>query len=362
VLVIRLDEIGDLVLTSPFLRELRRNLPDAEIDILVKRENVAVVENCPYVNRVRGVPVGRHPYFGRLQRSWTALTVARSLRGRDYDLALVPRWDSDYFYNAAALAYLSGARWRVGQRERLFENRSSDSMFTNIIDNASLQHEVERNLEVLRGLGITPRESGLEYWLTERDDARAMALLETNGVAADTTIIVIAPSASHPRKRWPIDNYAAVVEWIQRALDAHVVVVGGADDRSLSRAMTSGAKRSVLDLTGKTSLTESAAVIRRAHVYIGNDSGPLHIAAALGVPTVGIWCHPTSGLPDKSQSPTRFHPWGNESLILQPASPTAPCDATCESEVAHCIRQVTPGRVIEAVESLLRVRQQRRLG
>jgi heptosyltransferase-2 len=353
VLVVRLDEIGDVVLSSPFLRELRRGLPTAEIDLVVKRDNVDLVANCPYVDRVFGIAVSKHTYFGRLFRQWSAVAAATGpLRGRRYDLALVPRWDSDYFYNAAAVAYLAGARWRMGQRERMAAHRQSDSLYTTLVDNPSVQHEVERNLDLLRALGINPTSSRLECWITEREEARVSALLGQNGIAANSSILAIAPSASHARKRWPKDNFAKLLEWAETELAANILLVGGPADTALAESISRNARRPVLNLAGRTSLIESAAVLKRARLFVGNDSGPLHLAAACGVPTVGIWCHPITGSPHHSQSPTRFGPWANSNQVVQPARGISPCTISCEAEDSHCIQNVSVMKVMQVVKRL----------
>jgi ADP-heptose:LPS heptosyltransferase len=352
VLVLRLDEIGDLILTSPLLRELRRALPSSEIDLVVKREHVGLVDACPHVNHVIGMSVSKHDHLGRFHRQRAAIATARSLYRQRYDLALVPRWDSDYFYNAAAVAYLVGARWRVGQRERDERNVSSNALFTHLVDDPTPKHEVERNLDVLRELHIAPADSRLECWVNERDDRAASEWLNHAAMEHDRLRVAVAPSASHPRKRWPGENFCQLVAWLQ-SVGASVILIGGPDDTDIARSIESAAPSRLLNVVGKTTLGAAIALIRRANLFVGNDSGPLHMAASGGVATVAVWCHPLSGSHSHAHSPTRFGPWRNESLVLQPASALTPCGDTCTAAGAHCIRQVSLGDVIEAVSALL---------
>jgi len=357
VLVLRLDEVGDLILTSPLLRELRRALPSSEIDLVVKRENVGVVEACPHVNRVIGIPVSQRARLGRFDRQRTAITTAKSLRRQVYDLALVPRWDSDYAYNAAAIAYLVGARWRVGQCERDERNVSSDTLFTHVVDDAALKHELERNLDVLRALDIAPADSRLECWVNDRDDRAASELLRRAGMDHAELVVAVAPSASHARRRWPSENFCQLVACLQTNMGAEVILIGGPTDVEIARSIESAAPAPLLNAVGKTTLGAATALIRRANLFIGNDSGPLHMAAGAGVSAVAVSCHPLSGSRSHAQSPIRFGPWGIASAVLQPAAAIQPCGDTCVAAEAHCIRQISVDEVIDASSALLQVRE-----
>jgi heptosyltransferase-2 len=106
-------------------------------------------------------------------------------------------------------------------------------------------------------------------------------------------------------------------------------------------------------LAGRTTLRETAAVLERCRLYVGNDSGPLHLAAAGGVPCVEISCHPATGRPDHENSPDRFGPWGVPHVVLRAASPRAPCDGYCGAQAPHCILEVDVDAVVAAADSLL---------
>jgi len=357
VLVVRVDELGDLVLTTPLLRELKKALPAAAIDLVVRRGNVTLVDECPYLDTVFEIPVSRHRYLGRVARQLTALRFAAGpLAGRRYDLALVPRWDSDYFYNAAGIAYLSGARWRIGNKERMPENASSDSLFTTIVDHSDLRHEVLRALAVLEPLGIRPNETRLEICVGQAADRRVVQLLANAGVQRDYPTVGIAPGAGHPRRRWPVDRFAEVLRSLMAGGRINAVVIGGPEDRELGDAIVAQVGGGVANLAGMTDLSETAALLRHTQLLVGNDSGPIHIAATCGVPVVVVSCHSLTGDPNHANSPDRFHPWGVDHCVVRPVQPRRPCSDGCAAESAHCIEEVAITPVIAAAKRLLGVR------
>jgi len=172
ILVVRLDEVGDVVMTGPFLRELRANARQARITLVVKESVANLVELCPYVDEVLTFEwLARGPARA-LRLHLRALRLARrALWPRGVDLAIVPRWDVDW-YHGAFLAYLSGARQRVGYSVGVVQHKQRltpgyDQLFTRVLGDAPASHEVERNLEVIRRLGGTVGSVALEAWLVK---------------------------------------------------------------------------------------------------------------------------------------------------------------------------------------------------
>jgi len=357
VLVVRVDELGDLVLTTPLLRELKKALPSAAIDLVVRRGNATLVKDCPYLDTVFEIPVSRQRYFvGRVARQFAALRFAAGpLADRRYDLALVPRWDSDYAYNAAGLAYLSGASWRIGNKERMPDNASSDSLFTTIVGQGDVRHEVLRALGVLEPLGIEPNGSRLELWVGPAADQRVVQLLANEGIDRGHPTIGIAPGAGHPRRRWPVDRFADVLRSLMAGGRINGVVIGGPEDRALGDAIVAKIGGGVANFAGMTDLSETAALLRHTRLLVSNDSGPVHIAAACDVPVVVVSCHSLSGDPNHANSPDRFHPWGVDHCVVRPLAPRRPCSDACEAASAHCIEEVAIEPVIAAANRLLGV-------
>jgi lipopolysaccharide heptosyltransferase II len=362
VLVVRLDQIGDVVLTTPFLRELRRNLPNAWITLVVKPAVHNLVELCPYANEVLTYDWSVSGSLAPLQRHWRALRLAYCyLWSRHFDLAIVPRWDADY-YHARFVAYFSGARWRVGHSANVNEhkqrlNRSFDRLLTHVLNDKTLRHEVEHNLDVIRFLGGTVQEQRLELWIGEVDEAFVERVLQSHGIYPEDLLVAFGPGARAPQRMWPFPNFVEIGAWLKREYHARIVLVGGRGEEPLGREIQRQLGDTAINVMGYTTLRQAGALLKRCHLYIGNDTGPLHLAAAAGVPVVEISCHPVGGSLLHSHSPSRFAPWGGPHRVFQPEKALAPCREMCAATQAHCIRGVTVEQVKEAIEARLSERE-----
>lgn len=359
VLVIRLDGIGDMVMTSPFLRELKRNLPDSHINLLVSQNVYNLVELCPYVNEV-GVYDG-HLIKGRLKnarRCWNAFKFGRQhLRKQRFDMAVLPRWDVDY-YHGAVLAYFSKACWRVGYSKNSTPKKESfnphiDRLFTHAINNDAVKHEVEHNLDIIRFLGGVVQDEHLELWLGPDDEAFAEKLLNSHGVKRSDLLIALGPAARAGRRRWPLENFVQLGCWLQRQYQARLVIVGGEGEENVGRELEQKVSSYVVNVVGITTLRQTCAVLKRCDLFIGNDTGSMHLAAAANRPIVEISCHPKFGWPVHANSPVRFRPWGVRQVILQPEKAVKPCTQACTALSPHCIVAVTVEQVKKASTTLL---------
>src|SRR5579862_4816020 len=232
ILVVRPDEIGNVVLATPFLRELRRIAGSAWITLVVKPEVLNLVELCPYVNEivtfdwnVSGAPK-RHSRALRL--------AATRLWGRRFDLAVLPRLYPD-LYHSTYLTYFSGASRRVGYSEHVFPHKQQinagfDRMLTHVLSDTSVKHEVEHNLGLIRFLGGVITEDRLELWLDPRDRTLALQLISQHGIEAGDCVMAIAPGASLAKKRWPVERFVELGRLLVREYGARLIIVGGPRD------------------------------------------------------------------------------------------------------------------------------------
>ena len=323
VLVVHLFEIGDTVWLSPFLRELRRRLPEAEITLVVKPEAVNLVALCPYVNEVLPYDVRMRTTLRPLVLPWRAFWTAwRLLRPRRFDLALVPSLLADNSY-ASFLAAFSGAPWRVGYSETITDrrrrlNRHYDGLFTGTLDRITLDHDIRHNLALIPFLGGVVADESLEAWLGEEDEAFADAFLQERGVAPGETLAAVCPTTGNSAlKQWPLENYVRLARWLQEERGMRVLVVGGPGDKGLGAAFNALGP-SVVNAVGKTTLRQMAALVKRCRCFVGGDAGPTHLAPALDVPTVAVFgasCHHRAG------------PWGEGHAVVSHDVACSPCGA-----------------------------------
>jgi lipopolysaccharide heptosyltransferase II len=365
-LIVRLDEIGDVVLTTPSLREWRKNLPHGWITLVVKPAVYNLVERCPYVNEVLTYDwnvagfgplrqVGARPHFERLKR---VLRLARrSLWRRRYDLAVLPRWDADH-YHGTILAYLSGARRRLGYSEKTAGSavrlyKGLDRLLTDAVLGETEAHEVERSLNLLKFMGGSVASDSLELWIGDNDELFATRALEERGVLPGEPLIAVCPGAGESKRVWPANRLAAVANWIAETYGMRIVLIGGPGDSGPADEFRKLFQAETIDVVGRTELRQTAALLKRCALFIGNDSGPMHMAAAVNTRVVCISCHPLTGSPTHHNSPRRFGPWGEHHVVIQPRTALPPCDEACISDHAHCILGVSVESVKAAIEEIL---------
>jgi ADP-heptose:LPS heptosyltransferase len=357
VLVIRLDTAGDLVLTSAFLRELRKSKKNARIILAVDKKFANLVELCPWIDELQTIgDVGAGP-AQRFRQYRQGFRFARTaLRTKQIDLALLPRWDVDY-YHAADIAYLSGAPNRIGYSEgvnpaKQYQNRGMDKLLTRVIADREPKHEVERNLDFLRAVGGTSTDNSLELWLSEKDRECAKRALESGGMYSNGPIIALAPGAGHPKRQWPLGRFIQLGVQLIGEFNYRIVVVGGPEDQERASRLSEALGRGAVSVAGQMTLRETAAVLEHTNLVIANDSGPMHLAGAAGVPVVEISCHPMDGNVLHANAPERFHPWEERYEVVRPVRPHDPCTSSCEWHDAHCILGISTEVVMDAVRRL----------
>lgn len=340
ILLVRLREIGDVVFTTPAIHAVRRRFPEARLTYVVEAAAAPVVRHNPHIDELVVAPRRRG-----VRGLFADLALARRLRSARFDLAI----DFHGGPRASLLTWLSGARQRIG-----YEIAGRSWMYTTRIARPKelrARHSVENQWDLLRAIDIDapePTSTPVEMPV-DPDAAAAVAARLTNaGVTADDTLIVMHVSAGNPFRRWPLDHFVAVA----RALAAgdprrRVVITSGPSEREAARQVV---ERSQALAVGDFSLGELRALVDRAALYIGGDSGPLHIAATSSVPIVGLY-GPTL--------PARSAPWRDPKIVTisvdAGALPCRPCDQrVCAPGDFRCLTMISAAQVIEAAEAILR--------
>jgi len=360
VLVVRNDGIGDVVLTSPLLRALRYWYPGAWISLVVRPGAKNLVELCPYVNEVlvfnRKVP-GKANLRSPLRFCRALTLAAQRLWKRDFDLAIVPRWEVDHYFSSY-IAYLSGAPRRIGYSEsvserKLWFNQGYDCLFSDLLKDSRLKHELDHGLDIIKYLGGQAQDRQPEIWLSHDDRTQAKALLQSLGGDPACTLVAFGIGASGAARRWPPEHFAALGSWLKQVDGIQVLLLGSDRDIPIAEKVAELCTAPIVNAAGKTTVRQAAALLSLCSFYVGNNTGNMHIAAALRLPVVEISCNAASCPPAHHCSSQRFGPWGVEHCLVQPAQPRPGCAEGCSQSSAHCIVDVEVDQVKNALASRL---------
>ncbi|MCX9154702.1 putative lipopolysaccharide heptosyltransferase III [Niveibacterium sp. 24ML] len=344
-LVIKLRHHGDVLLTAPVLHALKARAPHCEIDALVYQETAPMLQGHPALTQLHGIDRGWKKR-GPLGQAKAELGLLRALRARQYDLVLHmtdhPR--------GAWIARLTGARWAVGP-SRPARGRMWRKAFSHLQGEPlnARRHTAERNLDVLRRIGLYPEpdERVLSIHPGTEAEARADALLGAAGLARGG-FIAIHPVSRWMFKSWPAEQVATLCGRLQHAGWKLVFTCGpDADEKAFVARIINALPQPVLDLSGQLSLRELAAVIGRARLFFGVDSAPMHIAAAQQVPTVALF-GPSGEL--------EWGPWGvPHRVVASDAHPCRPCgiDGCGGGKISDCLVRLPVEQAWAAVQDLL---------
>lgn len=331
ILVVRPGGIGDAVLFFPMLQALRREFPDARLDVLAERRNVGLFATNDVVHRA-------YAYDRAYGRELLAV-----LRGR-YDIVIDT--EQSHFLSAI-ITYLTGAPVRCG-----FDTQGRGGLFTHRVHYSDQIYEVHSFLSLFHAL--TGKQQSFDpeqpfFPIAEEHLAWARSLL---GNGAGAHLAVVLPGASTPLKRWAPERYRQVVQWlIDQGL--RVAIIGGATDVEAAQQVIHGLDPSrVINLAGTTNLPHTSAVIALADVYVSSDTGPLHIAYGVGTPTVHMF---GSGILEK------WAPAGSRYRAVHKALPCSPCTRygytpPCPYDV-ECMKRIEVDDVIPKLIEALAERQ-----
>lgn len=355
ILILRQDGIGDMILTTPFIRELRRSYPKAHIIIGCCSPAKQALENCPYIDELISLPGNPHRRPKPYKRFIQALRHSRYFRDRNIDLCILPRWSADT-YHTTYLAFFSGAKIRVGfgagDPEREKWNMGYSQLLTHSVSDKRQCHEVLHMQYMLAFLQGTNTEDHLELWPSEEDNKFVLAKLhaQTNTRGYGKTRIALAIGASISPKRWPPDNYVTLINEINRKRSIEWLLIGGNTDQEIAEMVKRKATQEITDMVGSLSICQTAALLKQCDLVISNDSVAVHLAAAVNTPVIVIsWRRKKGDL--KREDP--FSAWGVDSQTVGVESPIPPCQNDCEQSCTHCIATIEPARILTHIDAFL---------
>lgn len=338
ILVLRYRFIGDTVLTVPFLRNLRQAFPRARIDLMLEPFSGQVVEGCPYVDRIIPFKIKTiHRYSNRSERGKLTgyIQYWKQIKQERYDAAFVLKRS----LSSALLVRAAGIPRRIG-----FATEGRRLLLTDAVPYRHDQHEVENFLDCLRGLDIPVPSRDLELWPSPEGDAKVHSLLAQKGWKRSDLKIIIHASASLPAKQWPLERFAAVMNVLKQKYQARFIYTGAKEDAALYDEIEKDVPLDSLNLCGLTSLRQNLSVYRASDLFFGVDSGPMHMAAAVGVPVVALF-GPTNE--------RKWGPWGEGHRVITKRLSCYPCKPhKCADN--ECMKRITLDEALQVVEKKVR--------
>jgi heptosyltransferase I len=343
ILILKPSSLGDVIHALPVLRLLKRHFPAAEIFWWIDSALAPLIEGDP---DLAGIIRFERKRWGK-PRHWPEMFHSiRWLRAQNFDLVI----DLQCLARSGAFAWLANGKRLIGLDEI---REGARGFYDHAAPRASFHtHAVDWYLSVLPPLGVPVHKNFV--WLPERPEVAAevkrkwLAVFPTsNSQLPASKLILLQPGARWVNKRWPIQHFSELVRSLaKKNPEAQFAVLGGKDDAPLGEVIAPAAPEKVLNLCGATSLPEMIEIVRLGDLLVTNDTGPMHVAAALGKPLVALF-GPTE--------PRRTGPYGQLENILRLDLPCSPClSADCSlAEKDKCLRDLSPATVLRQVEKLL---------
>ncbi len=335
ILISRLRFIGDVVLTTPVIKALKQQYPEAGLYYLAEARPASVLAHNPHLEEVIVLPEELLPGKAVLTRCIEQVRFLRSLRKREFDLAI------DLFGNprSALLTLATGARYRVG-----YDVRGRGRAYNVKIRRSASPRVLDAYLDAVRTIGVTAGDDRTEIHYSAEEAKWADNWLDERGIRTTRPMVALNPGASWPAKTWSAERYAELAKGLIERLNATVLLVTVPGQREAIAGLRELAGHSC-PVVETDSLTRLAALIDRCDLYISNDCGPMHIAVAVGTPTIGLF------------GPSRPEIWFPYSKEEGHVALRAETDTCCGRDFCirptPCIESIPPRKVLDTAESLL---------
>ena len=333
ILIIKLRHIGDVLLSTPVLRALREAYPDARLTMLVNRGTEEILAHNPDVNEVVCLEKG----------SWDAQwRFVQSLRRRAFD-CVIDLTDGD---RSAVISLATGAPMRVGFNA---EHRWRGLLYSAVAaPRPTDQHRVEYDLCALRHLGLDPKPGTPVLYVSHAENVAVETWLRESGLTSSTNappLLWLQPGARYSLKVWPHERFVELADRLTDRFSCRVLLGGDQREREIAEQIARNMREPPKVVAGKLSLLQFAALVKRCALFVGNDGGAMHIAAAMGTPVVALF-GPTY--------PRRWGPRGVPSQVIYKGLDCRACyHPTCLRGDDSCMQQITVDEVFETASLML---------
>ncbi|MGA1868903.1 MAG: glycosyltransferase family 9 protein [bacterium] len=347
VLVIYLSGIGDTVMILSCLKHIREHYPDAEISILASSQNYEIVKANPYASKIFHLDTTR----GMSGFMGTFVSITRELRRIGYDIII----DFEQFLRLSALiCSLSKGKKKVGFRTT---HQHRHYAYTNTLSYDSSIHTLDNFLGLLNLLGINNKPKELEeIYVSEEDRSVVTSLIQENNIVDTDVLIGIHPGSGNTgiSRRWEPCRFSAIANLLIKHYNAKIIFTGTKDEEWLIESILFGIDYSTncYNFAGKVTLGQLPFLLGRFHAYLSNDTGPLHIAAAMNVAVVALF---------GPNTPVRYGPLGNGHCVINRGLACSPCILAHEGKVPYCrnnrcMQEISVDEVWKALERVIKPR------
>jgi len=341
ILLTRTDRIGDVVLSTPAIKAVRGKYADAHIAFMVRPYAADVVEGNPYIDEVI--------IYDKYQKHKSLLSTiifALRLRKKKFDVAIMLHPTN----RVHLISYLAGIPRRIGYDRKL--SFLLTEKFPHLKQEGK-KHELEYTLDLLKSIGIETSDKELFVPVKETNITKIERILDEHHVGSNVPLVAVNPGASCPSKRWSPKNFAKVCDGLAgtelpSGRKPRILIVADNANKKFAESVMQNMKYEPINLTGETTVGDLIALLSKCQLFISNDSGPVHIACAVGTPVISIF-----GRKDPGLSPNRWKPVGVKSVVFHK-------DAGCDFCFAHnckigfkCLEAITPSSVLSSAEDLL---------
>ncbi|MEO8045653.1 MAG: putative lipopolysaccharide heptosyltransferase III [Nitrospirota bacterium] len=329
VLIIKLRYIGDVLLATPTVRAIKAAQPDVRVTMMVNRGTEDVLSENPDLEEVIVLDKGSLAAQSRL---------IAGLRSRRFD-TVIDLTDGD---RSAFLTWISGASVRIGFND---EHRWRGKYYTQVVQSMpGVQHRIDRDLEALKPMSIQAGSKDPQLWLTPEEEKSADELLDQLGVQRSQSMMILQPGARYWFKAWPPDRYAELADRLTSHYDCQVLIGGSNQDVDLAQQIRQTTKSEPVIIAGRTTIKQFSAIVKNSTLFVGSDSGAMHIAAAVGTSVVALF---------GPSNPAEWGPRGKTNQVIYKGLDCRVCfHPTCQRGEQNCMKLISVDEV-EAVSKRL---------
>jgi heptosyltransferase-3 len=330
VLIIKLRYIGDVLLATPTVRAIKAARPDVRVTMMVNRGTEDVLSGNPDLDEI--VVLDK----GSLAAQWRLIA---GLRRRQFD-TVIDLTDGD---RSAFLSWISGAPVRIGFND---EDRWRGRCYTEVVQPVpGVRHRIDRDLEVLKPMSIQAGTTDPQLWLTSEEENSADQLLDQLGVQRSPSMVILQPGARYWFKAWPPERFAELADRLTSQYGCQVLIGGSDQDIDLAQQIRQMAKSSPVVMAGRTTIKQFAAIAKKSALFVGNDSGAMHIAVAVGTPVVALF---------GPSNPAEWGPRGEVTEVIYKGLDCRVCfHPTCKRGEQNCMKLISVGEVETASKRLI---------